>query len=342
MEKPKDNPTHFPRFAVLDVLRGLAAVSVMLFHFAGVGNDFGDGSPWKPVLRYGYLGIAVFFVISGFLIPWSLHHARHTLQNTADFLLRRFSRLYPAYAATCVLVIILWYGSSLTPWFRGNPPGIGVSQVLSHATLTCDFVGENWWNPVFWTLAIEVQYYVAIALTFPLLVSSQLTLRLCALAAWICVPVIFPDGPFLFRFCALFSLGTIVFMKEKGLLAPWIAFICLVAAAGVQAFFQDLLTAAAGLATALLIKYPPNLSPKPLVWVGTIAYSLFLLHVPIGGRIINLFDRLPQDLAFKVLGLITAVGISLGAAYVFFVLVERPTHAWSRKWGRKSRVLDHP
>ena len=60
------------RLAVLDSLRGLAALAVCLFHFAG-RDDFLPGTYLQAASRQGYLGVVAFFVISGFVIPWSLH-----------------------------------------------------------------------------------------------------------------------------------------------------------------------------------------------------------------------------------------------------------------------------
>lgn len=84
------------RYLELDALRGIAALAVVLFHF----------TMYRPEAGYGFVlgvtGVDLFFIISGFVILLSLEKTR----DWKEFLLDRFSRLYPAYWA-CVTLAAL-------------------------------------------------------------------------------------------------------------------------------------------------------------------------------------------------------------------------------------------
>ena len=116
MAEPATGPTHTPHIARLDVLRALAFLGVFTFHMTGPflflkitwNGNWADFSAWPPVLygllpvAFGWLGVPLFFVLSGFCIHYS------TLKRTApfatgDFYWRRFLRIYPAYFV-CVVV----------------------------------------------------------------------------------------------------------------------------------------------------------------------------------------------------------------------------------------------
>src|SRR5262245_55208370 len=81
------------RFLELDVLRGLAAMTVVFFHFSRHGTRYFEAYPFD--FWPGEFGVHLFFTISGFVIYFTLERSR----TVGDFLFSRFSRLYPAYWA---------------------------------------------------------------------------------------------------------------------------------------------------------------------------------------------------------------------------------------------------
>ena len=80
-----------------------------------------------------------------------------------------------------------------------------------------------------------------------------------------------------------------------------------------------------------------------LCWLGTVSYSLYLLHIPIGGRVINLGARFAHQTWSQMLVLALAVGLSLLAAWLFFRYVEQPAIAWSRHipYNRRNDISPH-
>lgn len=159
------------RWERVDQLRGLAALAVVVCHLAvsaylTVPNL--DGGPWPwlgMALGFGYLGVPLFFVISGFCIhlPQARALAAADPETVAPdwkrFFARRFWRLYPPYLAALVVALGLW-------WLAGSPiPWLAASTqaLLLHPFHTATFDGVN---PPAWTLAVEAQLYLAYPVVF--------------------------------------------------------------------------------------------------------------------------------------------------------------------------------
>ncbi len=120
--------------------------------------------------KYGYLGVDIFFVISGFVIPWSLYRSRYVLRDYPRFVLKRNVRLYPPYLAS-IAITILATNFVLVPLFHIPRMTITGRDLLWHFAYLNDLVHVPWVNVVYWTLAIEFQWYLLIGLVLPLLAS---------------------------------------------------------------------------------------------------------------------------------------------------------------------------
>lgn len=321
------------RIANIDALRALAALAVCLFHFTRSG--FLGDNILSQICRQGYLGVDAFFVISGFVIPWSLHQSRYEFSQLFGFLSRRFWRLYPAYVVTGVLTLGLWYASSLVPGFRGAAPHLEHGQLWGNLALACAFNGTEWLVPVFWTLAIEVQFYVLVAVMFPLLVHRRPIVRFISLAAWVGVVWCDPSGNLVLAYGALFGLGITLFLRTAGCesgRASWFW----VGAATVSLFWvRGIGSALVGLVSYLVLSCAPAVRLRGLLFVGSFSYSLYLLHIPLGSRIINLAERLPMTLGYRGAAVLLALGVAMVGAYLLFLLVERPSHQIARRFGNR-------
>jgi peptidoglycan/LPS O-acetylase OafA/YrhL len=141
------------RFGSLDGLRALA-VAAVVWHHSPAGRGFGD---WAATWR-GYLGVDLFFVLSGFLITTLLLRERDTTGRIAvgAFLGRRALRLFPLYYAVlagAALVFTLWPESpGAAPFFRDVP---------WHATYTSNWVLTSPPFVITWSLSAEEQFYLA-------------------------------------------------------------------------------------------------------------------------------------------------------------------------------------
>lgn len=141
----------------IDLLRFLAAFCVVIFHYAFRGHaaDGRSDLPYPllaPIAKYGYLGVELFFLISGFVILMTA--ARGDLRS---FAVSRFVRLYPAFWACCTItfVAILLIG--------GGRYSASISQYLVNMTMLSRFVGVPSIDGVYWSLFLELQFYGLIA-----------------------------------------------------------------------------------------------------------------------------------------------------------------------------------
>ncbi len=155
------------RLRYVDALRGLAATGVMIFHFNGhrICRPLHEQLPnWIPeVFSHGKLGVQVFFVISGFVIAYSLQSIQMNGRLFANFVLRRSVRLDPPYWVAIAAVVATAY---LSKEYLGNVdvtlPTAG--QIVAHALYIYQLLGYDDIYPVFWTLCHEVQFYLLFAL----------------------------------------------------------------------------------------------------------------------------------------------------------------------------------
>ena len=173
---------------MVEYLRGLAALGVTWFHLT---NSYGNG--WvRASGAYGWLGVEVFFVISGFIIPYFITRAytNYSLAQFPQFVLRRLLRLEPPYLISVVLALALWHLSSMMPGFAGTPPPHSWWQAMAHIAYLIPFTEYQWYNPVYWTLAYEFAFYFAIGIAYPWVCVTGKPLLWILLAAGIAVLVV--------------------------------------------------------------------------------------------------------------------------------------------------------
>jgi peptidoglycan/LPS O-acetylase OafA/YrhL len=317
------------KIGIIETIRGLAALAVCLFHFSKGNIEFIGSTVWyQRIVSNGWLGVEAFFVVSGFIIPYSLVKSGYTVKRFFQFLAKRCLRIEPPYLLSIVLVILLGYLSTLAPGFKGEAFRFNTWQTLSHIAYLPAHLGFNWLLPVYWTLEAEFHYYILIGLLLPFLWKNQTWLLIgfvCGLAASFFIPL------YVFSFMPLFVMGMAVCAVKTGKLSHHILWIVLAIAVSVslikgQPFSMTLV----GALTAILICYAA-FRTKATDFLGKISYSLYLLHVPIGGRIINLFGRYANT-EWKVWGiLLTALFVTLIASWIFYKLVEYPSQLLSKK-----------
>ena len=333
-----NQPTHIP---VLGHLRGLAALAVCLLHFVlGDPRFLNEANPIRWIAGFGGLGVHVFFVISGFVIPYSLYLRSYHYSDAADFFARRLKRLEPPYFACIAVTLVLSSLGSISPGYQGKPFSVSVPQLLAHVAYLNAILNYEWVNMVFWTLAIEFQFYFFVAATFPLINHTKANIRLSTVIGITLLGLLGPTGPgakhcpFLVHWLPLFAIGIATFQVYVGRLSRGGFSIALIPVLACSTFVDGPLPTAAGLVTAVLIltcahkKLPRAF--EPLTWVGTISYSLYLVHLPIGSRVINIVMRVSDSPVGRHLGLIIAFAASILSACIFWYLVERPSQKWSK------------
>ncbi len=148
---------------LLLIIRGLAAISVVVWHSQGYLGEF------PSVLNIpGRTAVWLFFGISGYVISYGFIHNRYylTLPDLKDFYTNRFLRVYPLFFAVSLLSLVVGFIGT------GNSP-ISLNEIPSQF-LAYQFNHEYKLNGVFWTLGIEMQFYViAPILVLPLLIHNN-------------------------------------------------------------------------------------------------------------------------------------------------------------------------
>ncbi|AZO80995.1 MULTISPECIES: acyltransferase [unclassified Bosea (in: a-proteobacteria)] len=150
------------RYANLDALRAIAALAVMVEHMFGdlIRQAPAATGPMSALaealvqnLSLGRFGVALFFLISGFVVPFSIAGER----PLRHFAISRLFRLYPAF--WLALAVLATMG-----WFSGYMPGL--PTVLANMSMAPPIFGQPWLSPIHWTLFVELLFYVLVALLF--------------------------------------------------------------------------------------------------------------------------------------------------------------------------------
>jgi len=340
----------------LDGVRALAAIFVVLHHswLMTVGGYPGNNGPWfTNWLVYGHLAVSVFIVVSGYSLALApMRHGMRFKDGGTGFLRRRFWRIVPPYWAALGLVSVL-IGSGLTDPANGSvfaPRDFGV-----HFFLLQDAIGNVSPNGAFWSIAVEWHIYFLYPLILMLLRRWGLLTVLLVVAAVVVaqhllgalVPAVAALDRFTPAYLLLFVLGlaaACLVHRERAAKAGLGTFVVLFSGVVALAvftgpvavteayFWVDLTvgTAVAGVFVALDQGRLPTmvrlLSLRPLVFVGTFAFSLYLIHAPVLAMLTTYVVK-PAGLdSMPSLGLLLALGCpaAIGAAYLFFLVFERP------------------
>ncbi len=341
----------------------MAALSVCLFHFANTSylqyeniNFIPSGNryvhavfflPSTDLIRgfssFGRLGVEVFFVISGFLIPYSLFLRSYNLRDFSSFIIRRLKRLEPPYFACIFLILFLNFFKSRLPGFEGKPISATLPQILAHLAYLNAILKYQWVNPVFWTLGIEFQYYFFAALVFPLLNHEKEKVRIYGLMSVSFLGLfIYSDGDLLPHWLPLFAIGMAFFQVFVGNLKRNQFLFLLPVLVSISIFIVGFQETVVGIITGMVIlllgsKKIPKLF-TPLVFAGTLSYSIYLLHIPIGEAFIQWAAKLPISPFYQYPILACAFLLTISSAYILWRLVEKPAQNWAKATSSKSKT----
>ena len=319
-------------------VRGLAALSVACYHMTNI--DYQIGSIQQRIISGGWLGVEAFFVISGFVIPWSLLVAHYSRDHLGSFLLRRVVRVDPPYLLSIVLSIALAYAAYATPGYHGSRPTYSIGQVLAHLGYINNFMSYDVINRVYWTLGIEFQYYILIGIFHRAVTNCSSVVFTAILAGGVGLNMLVArighgiDPKCVITYWVpLFFMGISVASFRWKLLSRGSLLLRLATCAAVGTVSTSATITAVALATALFIAFLPGVSIWPLDWLGKISYSLYLIHAPFGERCMNVAHRFIQSLP---LCLALSLTLTLLAAFGFNWLIEEP----ARRWAKNVRLAD--
>ena len=325
------------RILELDALRGIAALAVLVFHYTVILPRFFPGAA-EPAFRfaYGYYGVHLFFMISGFVIFMTIENC----VRGRDFVVSRFARLYPAFWTAVILTFAI---GSIFPLADQR---YSFGQLIVNLTMLHEYAKVASIDGVYWSLTYELGFYFAIFVVYKLHLLNRIE-WICLLwasasalfqhyAAYIPHPVHFLT--LLNDYAHLFAMG-IMFHRIRSVgFSPLRA---LVITLGLVAEYHQNgvigLAIVAGFAAifALLIANRLGILRLPLfAFFGAISYSLYLIHQLIGFRIIEALQQHGMA-STPSLALTALLIVALASAMTFGV--ERPAMRFIRRAYRESR-----
>jgi peptidoglycan/LPS O-acetylase OafA/YrhL len=323
----------------IDPLRGLSALSVVFCHVLQ-SNGGTSSSLLKLAEFFGAFGVGIFFIISGFCIHYANIEKKNI--NLKLFFYRRFYRLYPTYLAALVF-------SSIVGYFYGGHllTAPKIDTFLSHLFLINNFINSehfNSINTVFWTISMEIYFYLAYPVLFYfrkkydwyLILPVLLFISLCIY--FLASTFLENDPRFIVQHIFLnywwqWALGAwIAEMYRNGLLNFSIYlryFSLIVLLFCFLIYYSDLIILKLHLKIyttpfllAIFLSLIINIKNRNLVStsfkiLGKFSYSLYLTHTAILGICSYFFDLNLFQLIFF------GIPICLIFSYVFFLLFEK-------------------
>lgn len=305
-------------------MRGIAASLVCFFHFTN-GNV--RLLPGDNIVRltcwWGCTGIEMFFIISGFVIPYSMYVKNYTLADIGTFMLKRIVRIEPPYLVSVALVLVLGYVSAAMPFYRGAPFAPDWKNILGHIAYLNVFTGQKWLQDVYWTLAIEFQFYIIMALCYGFLTSKKMAVRLLFTLIFAGCLVLLPDSAqFIFTHVTYFLTGILLFQYYCRICTDTEFWCLMPLTLAATLYLKGSEFFILSVCTVLPVVFIKKIHPV-FVFLGSISYSLYLIHIPVGGRIINIAEVLFQSVYARQAAVLLAYAVCIGFAWLFYRFVEK-------------------
>lgn len=333
-------PTSPPRLALLDGLRFLAALAVVAYHFTALSTNFWGQRPivlfpsLHEVSRYGFLGVELFFFISGFVIlmtAWG--------RDLPAYVSSRIARLFPAYWAGVLLTgaLLLATGTALKD--------IKITDVLTNLTMLQTAHGVANVDGVYWTLWVELRFYILMGLFMLVGITRQRVIAFAVLWPLVGALASSSDSVFLRElligdWAPYFAAGMLLYLIHREGWSPLLGSLAagqvLLAMANVGQYSAVIVKRTdgpanplvAGLVVAGCFVLVALVTTTPLQHVrwnlatklGVLTYPLYLVHEYWGLYLISKM----RDLAPTYVVLAVVVVAMIALAWLLNRFVERP------------------
>jgi len=322
----------------IDLLRFLAALAVVLFHYAfrGYAADGLSTMPYPllaPYAKYGHLGVDLFFMISGFVILMTA-----TKGSVVTFIVSRVVRLYPAFWACCTITFLI------TLLIGGERYSATLPQFLFNLTMLSGFFYVDAIDGVYWSLFVELQFYGFIAL---LLLVRKIQEAESFLLAWLMASMLLEIHSveilrrlLIVDYSAYFIGGAMCFLiwsegvslrKVFALIAAWALSIdqAVRGLPGLEKYFATdmnmyvvcaIVTSFFGMMYLVSVRRTGFLGRRNWLMVGAVTYPLYLLHQYIAFMVFNVaYPTInPHVLLWGTLA------VMIGIAFGVHVVIEKP------------------
>ena len=316
------------RVLELDALRGLAALGVAIFHCTDhYGREIGHTVPPAFGFPPGNYGVELFFLISGFVIFMTLERTR----SAGDFVVSRFSRLFPAYWAAIIVTAAVVYTIGLPQ------QQLGAWDLALNLTMVQQLLGVEHLDGSYWTLQIELFFYIQMLFWF---LVRQLHRIRWIIVAWLLLSLVYSlweqvvAHPFsytlreilILRYIPFFAVGILfyrIWTRPAEARANYLLILASLAVIGIT--LPPVYSAVAAFCVAVFWLFVSDrlqwLRLRPFVFLGTISYSEYLLHQDIGFTIIWHLEKIGFS---GTVAAIAAILTTAALAVLLTFLIERP------------------
>lgn len=293
-------------------------------------------------MPHGHFGVELFFVVSGFVIFMSLGNAR----SATDFAVSRCARLFPAYWAAVLL--------TATTLASGGLPdrALTLLPTLFNLTMLQEFFGIRHVDGVYWTLSRELVFYAGMAtliifrqtarthLLVGGLLALQAAISIAVHASLMALPGPHAPSLLLYPYIHLFAAGIALFgiyrapssRRDWLLLAATIVCELLLPRPNGGNLGHLIVLSSIGavwMATTGRLQW---LVSRPLLWLGSISYALYLVHQNIGYWLIHRLTSAGWSLSGAILA---ALLLALALAHALRNLVEEPGQLAIKRWWKR-------
>ena len=213
---------------------------------------------------------------------------------------------------------------------NSQPFTFSIERFVFNVVYLVPFSAYEWYNVIYWTLAIEFQFYILIGLIYFFLASKNKATIYLVLLLFGASGFIITDNRFVFDYSTIFLQGIILFLIKSAKInfKTGVLFIGLCVCATVYLHSAEVAVFSA--LTVIGIQYLET-DRQSTKRFGEISYSLYLTHGLMGGNLLYLLARYTTGLLEKTLLLTGALGVSLFFAYLFWKLIENPARKLSKK-----------
>jgi len=337
------------RLEYIDAIRGLAAISVFIYHWMATLDIH------LEFIDIGRVGVVIFFIVSGFVIPWSLNDK--STSSVREFVIKRFFRLYPAYWFSLLFVIVAYLTIPNIDWSKGGGQEINsISQVIVNLSMIQRALGFSNVIGAYWTLFIELAFYVCCVLLFikgglhniKTLTILTIVLSLIALAgaglrfyAGIKLPIILPIS-LSFMFYGSILRHYLLGEKKGQNFQPIILFLFIFTILFFtlkfnyqDGWFKWYLTNFISFSLCILLLTKYKIKNTILLYFGKISYSFYLLHGVIIAVLFSQFNTLVETWFGWLLVSILSLAVTTLISHFSYRFIEYEVGLISKRFIKK-------
>lgn len=296
----------------------------MLFHFISFNDASGPLITNETVRKYsefGAQGVELFYIISGFVIYYSLTNAPFGFKQYPKYLLKRVSRIFPPFWGTILLICI-------APFIFKWPFPYSGNELLQNATLTIDvFKQYNWMNPIFQTLKVEFLFYLIIGLLAVVMKKTSWSYGLIVFSSLIgayyyhSIDLVHNVPFFLIGIacCEIYKSQQLI--MNYSLIAACLFFLYLIFP------LEDVVISLIGIVFLLWVQ----ITSRWVEQIGQFSYSIYLTHGFSGGLFL-FYCKNQERVDWNPWVYITIALIgALVFAFCYYWVIEKRAISWSKK-----------